>query len=398
MKRVIILGSTGSIGENALRVIKSMRNDFRVIGLSASLNFRRLLEQAEEFNVKDVVVADERAAAACRKAAKRGIRIGCGEEGLVALASEKDADVILCSIVGMAALMPVAAAINTGKNIALATKEILVAAGSVLMPMAEKKNVNFLPVDSEHSAIFQCLCGAALNGNAMSVRSYSHVLKKIILTASGGPFIKKEKINWDKVTVKEALRHPRWKMGRKITIDSATMMNKGLEIMEAMWLFGVPFEKVNLLIHPESIVHSMIEFADGSILAQMSVPDMRIAIQYALTWPEHKTSNVARLNLAEIGNLHFSAVDVNRFPCLRLALEAAKTGGTMPAVLNEANDVAVDMFLQGRIRFSDIWNIVEMAMQKHVLRRNPSLDDILEAAKWSRKMALTTLQKIEIRK
>jgi len=391
MKRVVILGSTGSIGESALQVVRALPGRFAITGLAAASNYRKLLKQAAEFGVRQVAVVDRAAAQACRKAAPRGITVLSGEDGLETLASAS-ADIVLCSVVGLAGLRPVIAAARAGRDIALATKEVLVAAGEIVRPMCARSGARLLPVDSEHSAIFQCLVGAGerrVGAADIPVKE----IRRLILTASGGPFGNRPGVDLKRVTVHEALRHPRWTMGRKVTVDSATLMNKGLEVIEARWLFGVPIDRIDLVVHPESIVHSMVEFVDGSILAQMSVPDMRFAIQYALTCPEHAASGLPALDLARIGKLHFREPNLRRFPCLRLSREAAETGGTMPAVLNGANEVAVRLFLEGRVKFPGIWHTVEHVMQRHAPKMKPALGDIVEADKWSRATALAFSRK-----
>ncbi len=372
-KNIVILGSSGSIGENALRVVEALPGRFNVIGLAVRRNYRRVLDQARRFGVRAVAVEDPAAAEACRRRAPRGVRVYGGAEGLEALAALRRADVVVCAVVGTAGLRPVMAAVEAGTDVALATKEVLVTAGAMVMRACARKGVRILPVDSEHSAVFQCLEGRASEG-----------VRRILLTASGGPFGARLRVNFDRVTVQEVLAHPRWVMGHKVTIDSATMMNKGLEVMEAHWLFGVPLKQIDVVVHPESIVHSLVEFRDGAMLAQLSLPDMRFAIQYALTCPERVESGLPLLNLARLGALHFATPDDRRFPCLRLAREAAETGGTLPAVLNAANEVAVQRFLRGQLRFSGIWHTVEAVMGRHRVARRPGLEDVIEADRWAR--------------
>lgn len=372
MKKIVILGSTGSIGESALRVVAALPAHFQVIGLAAHRNGPRLLEQAQQFGVKNVAVVDPDAARACAARAD-GVAVESGPEGLARIAALENADLVLCAVVGMAGLKPVIAALECGHTVALATKEVLVAAGRMVTAISRRRNAPLLPVDSEHSAIFQCLQGQ----RAADVR-------RLLLTASGGPFAHRPELNLDTVTVAEALKHPRWNMGRKVTVDSATLMNKGLELMEARWLFDKPLACIDVLIHPESIVHSIVEFTDGAMLAQMSPPDMRFAIQYALTYPARIDGGLAPLDLAEKGALHFRHPDPKRFPCLRLAREAGLAEGTMPAVLNAANETGVKLFLDGRIRFSGIWHTVEEVMRRHQNGRDPALEEILEADRWAR--------------
>jgi 1-deoxy-D-xylulose-5-phosphate reductoisomerase len=375
-KRIVILGSTGSIGENALRVAAALPTHLEVVGLASRKNYKRLLEQAQEFNVKHLAVADAEAAEACSRAAPRGITVLAGDAGVEQLAAMEKVKTVVCALVGMAGLKSVMAALQQGTDVALATKEVLVAAGKRVMECAARNHARILPVDSEHSAIFQCLEGRP----ADSVR-------RLILTASGGPFATRDDVDFDRVTVADALRHPRWNMGRKVTVDSATLMNKGLEIMEAHWLFGVPYDRIDVVIHPESIVHSMVEFVDGSVLAQMSPPDMRFAIQYALTWPDRLDGGLPPLEMAKLGALHFASPNLLRFPGLGLARKAAVTGGTMPAVLNAANEVAVQNFLEDKISFAGIWHTVESVMSRHHSIAEPTLEQIAHADQWSRQEA-----------
>ncbi len=373
MKKVVILGSTGSIGRSALRVAEALPDRLKIVGLASRGNVRALLRQAARFGVKNVCVADPHAAAACSRAELGGRRLFKGAEGLAEIAALAEADVVLCSVVGVAGLKPVLAALQHGADVALATKEVLVAAGSIVMETARRHNARILPVDSEHCAIFQCMDTCRDNE-----------ARKILLTASGGPFHHQPRVNFDKVTVAEALNHPKWQMGRKVTVDSATLMNKGLEVIEAHWLFGMPMKDIDVVVHPESIVHSAVEFRDGSILAQLSVPDMRFAIQHALTYPDRVDGRLPRLDLAKRGCLRFHEPDLDRFPCLGLARAAGEKGGTRPAVLNAANEVAVEKFLEGRIAFSGIWHTVEKVLRMHRGTANPSLEEILAADEWAR--------------
>ena len=372
-KNIVILGSTGSIGESALRVVAAFPDRFRIVGLAAQTKVERLLEQARLFSVERVAVADHEAARRARQLAPAGLTVLAGPEGLEELAAQDTADIVLMAVVGMAGLSPVLAALRQGTDVALATKEVLVAAGQKVMAASRASGARILPVDSEHSAIFQCLGGQ----DADRVR-------RLMLTASGGPFAHNPRLDLEKVTVAEALKHPRWNMGRKVTVDSATMMNKGLEIIEAHWLFGVPFDRIEVVIHPESIVHSMVEFQDGNVLAQLSVSDMRFAIQLALTWPERLDGALPALDLARLGTLHFAAPDEARFPCLSLARAAARAGGTMPVILNAANEVAVQEFLNGKLSFPGIWRTVEKVLGRHTALADPDLPDILAADRWAR--------------
>lgn len=372
------MGSTGSIGESALRVAEAIPDRITIVGLACRRDYRKMLQQAVRFGVRDVAVGDPEQGCLCAAEAPAGVRVRIGAEGVTALAAECEADIVLCALVGMAGLAPVLAALGAGRDVALATKEVLVAAGAIVTREAARTGAQLIPVDSEHSALFQCLAGGRGPGQ----------VKRLVLTASGGPFAAADRLDFEKVTVREALKHPRWDMGRKVTIDSASLMNKGLEIMEARWLFGVPVERIAVLIHPESIVHSMVEFVDGSVLAQLSPPDMRFAIQCALTWPERCDGGLPALDLAAAGPLHFRQPDLHRFPCLELARSAATRGGTMPAVLNAANEVAVEKFLAGTLRFPGIWRLVTAVMERHRMETDPSLDAILAADEWARREAV----------
>jgi 1-deoxy-D-xylulose-5-phosphate reductoisomerase len=393
MRSLVILGSTGSIGESALKVVAALPNDLRVTGLATRTHVDRVLEQAQQFGVKHVAVADAAAAAEARRKAPAGVKILSGDDGMAELAAGTEADTVLCALVGMAGLRPTLAAIEAGRDVALATKEVLVAAGEIVMAARARKGVRILPVDSEHSALFQCLQSPAFApacvqpAHAPASQAAETRIRRLLLTASGGPFAKRKDMDFDKVTIKEALAHPRWAMGRKVTIDSATMMNKGLEIMEARWLFNVALDKIDVVIHPESIVHSLVEFVDGAFLAQLSQPDMRFAIQYALTWPDRAEVTMPPLDLAQLAQLHFTSPDETRFPCLRLARQAAQAGGTAPVVLNAANEVAVEAFLNGRIAFAGIWHKVEQVLSSHSIRPVRELADILAVDQWARQQA-----------
>ena len=373
MKRVILLGSSGSIGESTCKVARALPEKMKIVGLAVAKSTDRLLEQAQEFGVKALAVSDSQAAENVKSRLPSGAKFYCGPDGLTRMVEETQADMVLVAIVGTAGLAPALAALKSGKDLAVASKEILVLAGSEVMSEAKKRKKQVLPVDSEHNAIFQCLQGA----NEKEVR-------KVILTASGGPFRKSSSEEMQKVTVAQALKHPTWSMGKKITIDSATMFNKGLEMIEAHWLFGLPMSQVDVVVHPQSIVHSMVEFIDGSVLAQLSVTDMCFPIQYAVTYPERMPSGLPPLDLAKLGNLSFEAPDEKRFPALRLAREAGEAGGTLPGVFNAANEVAVEAFLEERISFSRIWGIVEEVMQGHRTEKNPSLSAIVSADEWAR--------------
>ena len=370
MKNISILGSTGSIGTQTLEVA-SFLGDVQVLGLSTNTNIDLLETQIRKYKPQIAAVVDENSAKLLKIAVKdTDTKIVSGTDGLCEVSTICDIDTVVTSIVGIAGLIPTMAAIEGGKNIALANKETLVTAGSIVMDAAKNNNVSILPVDSEHSAIFQCI-GA----------SDKSQIKKLIITASGGSFYGKTVDDLKNVTVKDALNHPNWSMGRKITIDSATLMNKGLEIIEAHWLFGMGYDDIDVIIHRESIIHSMVEFTDGSILAQMGLPDMKLPIHYALCYPNRAASMSEPLNLAKIGKLTFAQPDYDTFKCLSLAINAGMTGGTMPTVLNAANEVAVDMFLNGRIKFLEIGEIVQKCLQNHKNIINPKLIDIIDTDK-----------------
>ncbi len=369
MKRVVILGSTGSIGENALRVVDTLSDRLQVVGLAARRNTARLVEQAQAFGVVHM------AADACAPELPGGMTLHAGPEGLVELATLPDVDIVLCSVVGLAGLPPVLAAVEQGTDVALATKEVLVGAGQRVMQTCERTGARMLPVDSEHSGLFQCLAGHTAGDAGV---------RRMILTASGGPFRGRPDIDFERVTASEALAHPTWSMGPKVTIDSATLMNKGLELIEAHWFFRVPFSRLDVLVHPQSIVHAMIEYEDGNSVAHMTRADMRFAIQYALTWPDRCEGGLPALDLAALEGLTFEAPDRSRFPALDLAVAAGEAGGTHPAVLNAANEVAVERFLAGEIRFSGIWRVVEATLSEHKRVDDPDLDAIMAADQWAR--------------
>jgi len=376
MKRVVILGSTGSIGRQALDVVRKLPGKFKVVGLAAGKNWQLLARQVREFRPDAAVLEGKQELNNLRS--ELGYDgtpdLAWGRSGLENLAMLPQADIVLVAVAGALGIYPTIAAINAGKDVALANKETLVAAGHLIMELVARKKTALLPVDSEHSAIWQCLNGQE-----------RRAVEKVILTASGGPFLNFSEEEMETVTVDMALAHPNWQMGDKITIDSATLMNKGLEIIEAKWLFGVNYAQIEVVIHPQSIIHSAVEFWDGSIIAQMGSPDMRLPIQYALTYPERMPGCCQRLKLTSLQGLTFEAPDTDRFPSLKLAFEAGKTGGTMPAVLNAANEVAVDSFLQGRIPFRAIPFIVGKVMDKHLTVTQPGLEEIMEADCWARK-------------
>jgi len=374
MKRLAILGSTGSIGQQTLKVVRSFGDRFQVIGLGAGRNLPLLERQIEEFQPKLVSIEEADLTQSLRHPQHELL-------SLDELASHPDVDLVVIAISGKAGLGPTLAAIEAGKSIALATKEVLVMAGEIVTTAARRRGVEILPIDSEPSAIWQCL------------RGEERSVARLILTASGGPFRQFSREQLATVTPQQALEHPTWKMGKKITIDSATMMNKGFEVIEAHWLFDVPMEKIEVVVHPQSIVHSFVEFVDGSTKAQLSPPDMRLPIQYALFYPERPPSELPRLDFSNIGPLTFEAPDLERFPCLRLALEAGQRGGTYPAVLSAADEVAVELFLEQRISFLDIATLVEDTLEQHQSVPHPSLEEILAADAWARERAA----KIEIR-
>ncbi len=371
-KAISILGSTGSIGTQTLDVARKL--NIRVCAISANSNIEALEKQAREFGPEIVAVADyDKAELLADKLFGTGIRVVGGEDGLLEVASHKEADTVVTSMVGISGLIPTMHAILAGKNIALANKETLVTAGNLIMSEARKHGISIYPVDSEHSAIFQCLAGNERSS-----------VSKIILTAPGGPFRGKTYNELEKVTLEQALKHPNWSMGSKITIDSATLMNKGLEVIEAKWLFDLTHETIDVIVHPQSIIHSMVEYKDGSIIAQLGTPDMRIPIQNALTYPERVDNAFSKLDLLKTGALTFETPDVVNFPCLKLAYDALKAGGTAPAVMNGANEVAVSLFLKRKIGFMDIPRIIEEVLSKHFVNTDPSLNDIIEVDNWAR--------------
>ena len=380
-KRVVILGSTGSIGTSALKVARDLPEWMQVVGLAAATNAEVLAAQAAEFQVRHVALADPDAAGAAATLMPHSTTLHTGPQGLVDLIHETQPDTVLVAIVGTAGLRPALAAIDTGADLAVASKEILVMAGESVMAAAAQRKVHILPVDSEHNAIFQCLEGRAPSSVA-----------RLLLTASGGPFRTLPADQLAAVTVEQALRHPTWSMGRKITIDSATLFNKGLEMIEARWLFDVEMARIDVVVHPQSIVHSMVEFIDGSVLAQLSHSDMCFPIQYAITWPARTRGRLRPVDFAALGQLTFEAPRCGDFPALTLARAAGEAGGTLPAVLNAANEVAVAAFLDGLLSFPDIWHVVGRTMEKHRIQSAPSLDDLLEAEGWARAIASETVR------
>lgn len=375
MKKISILGSTGSIGTQTLDVVRKNPDKFKVIAISANSSVDLLLEQIIEFKPKYVAVYNEDSAKKLKEKIPSNINIEVlsGMEGLEKISSLDEIDVLLTAIVGMIGLVPTLCAIRNGKTIALANKETLVTAGKLVMSEAKKYNVDILPVDSEHSAIFQCLNGEK-NKN----------IEKIILTASGGPFRGKKKEELLNVTKNEALKHPNWNMGRKISIDSSTLMNKGLEVIEAKWLFGVDYKDIDVVIHPQSIIHSMVQFNDSSIIAQMGCPDMRLPIQYALTYTDRILNDFERMDFTKFSKLTFEKPDLDTFPCLKLAFDCLKMGGTYCTVLNASNEVLVNEFLEDKIGFYDIPYYIEKTLQAHNSIENPTLEEILEVDRWAR--------------
>ena len=373
MKNVVLLGSTGSIGTSTVKVAEDLPNHIRLIGLAAGNNDALLLQQAQKHLPEAISINNRVKARELEKTLGSATQVYAGDEGLINLATLPSADIVLIAIVGTAGLKPALAAIRAGKDIAIASKEILVMAGEIVMNEARRHGVRVLAVDSEHSAIFQCLDGKS-----------SDSVRKLWLTASGGPFRATPREEFPNLTVESALKHPSWVMGRKITIDSATLFNKGLEMIEARWLFDVGMDRVGVLVHPQSIIHSMVEFVDGALLAQLSTPDMCLPIQYALTYPERVPSDRVHTDFVKLGSLTFEEPDPERFPALKLARRAGEVGGTLSAVLNAANEVAVDAFLKKKINFPQITETVRRVMDAHKVVSHPPLEKILEADAWAR--------------
>jgi len=376
MKKIAILGSTGSIGLSTLEVVRKFPDHFAVEVLTVNTRIDLLEKQIHEFHPKTVVVKDLRLATELEKRLGTNCEVLAGEEGLIQVAASSQYDVFVGAMVGFSGLAPTIEAVKRGKRIALANKETLVVAGEMVLELAKKFGAELLPVDSEHSAIFQCLNGENTSG-----------VDKLILTASGGPFLHKAKNELAAVSVEEALNHPNWKMGNKITIDSASMMNKGLEVIEARWLFGITPNNIEIVIHPQSIIHSMVKFVDGSIKAQLSTPDMKLPIQYALTYPERFASEFVQTDLPLIQTLTFLEPDFNKFECLKLAFEVLQTGGTSPCILNASNEVAVEKFLKGKIKFSAIPEIIEKSLAKFENHLKPDLETIINCDKETRMYA-----------
>jgi len=382
-KSVAILGSTGSIGERTLDVIRSLGGDWRVVGLTAGSNWRGLIEQAREFTPRQIAIADAQHYGALRDAlGNSSIEVLCGPEGVAEVASLAEAQFILCAIVGSASIEPTLSAARCGKDLGLASKEALVAAGKLLLDQARNSGARIIPVDSEHSAIFQALQSGK-----------KEELSQIMLTASGGPFLDWPIEKIKKATPAHAMNHPTWSMGKKITIDSATMMNKGLELIEAHYLFGLSADRIRVVIHPESVVHSLVEFCDGVMIGQLSQPDMAIPIQYALTWPERKAAPASRLDLAALGRLTFMEPDREKFPALDLARQAARMEGSAPAVMSSANEQAVECFAQGRISFPEIVELTAEVLSRHDYNARPNLPELLEIDRWARNEVLRCLKR-----
>ena len=377
-KKVVVLGSTGSIGESTIKVANDLSDRIEIIGIAACKSDEKLLSQLKETGATSACLTDPESAQRASTNMPDGVRFFHGEEGLIELATLEEADIVLISIVGVAGLRPALAALEAGKDLAVASKEILVMAGQAVMETAAKNGAKVLPVDSEHNAIFQCLEGKE-----------SKDVSRLILTASGGPLRKSSAEEIQNVSPREALQHPTWKMGPKITIDSATLFNKGLEMIEAKWLFDIDMNRVEVVVHPQSIIHSMVEFIDSSILAQLSTTDMCFPIQYAITWPERVSNRLEPLDFTQISKLDFEAPRIKDFPALELARHAGNVGGTLPAVMNAANEVAVDGFLNDKISFPGIWDHVSKVMDNHEIVNNPSVDELIQSDKWARDCPLT---------
>ena len=372
MKKIAILGSTGSIGTQTLDVVREHSDELQVVALAAGTNKERSKEQIKEFHPKLVSLSDEKKAQELKEElAGEQVEVVCGMEGLIEVAGADSADVVVTAVVGMMGILPTMEAIKKGKDIALANKETLVTAGHLIIPMAKEYGVSILPVDSEHSAIFQSLQGEP-----------KAALDKILLTASGGPFRGKSAEFLETVTLEDALNHPNWSMGPKITIDSSTMVNKGLEVMEAKWLFGVDYSQIEVVIQPQSIIHSMVQYVDGAIIAQLGTPDMRVPIEYALFYPERRSLSGDRLDFSKLSQITFEKPDYKVFRGLSLAIEAGKTGGTMPTVFNAANERAVAKFLKGEIKYTDIVRSIEKCMDAHKVSAHPDLEEILATEQW----------------
>ena len=379
MKHISILGSTGSIGTQTLEIVRQFPDEFKVVGLTSNKNIELIRQQIKEFKPIAVAVMDFKKANELKNFTSA--QVYSGIDGLNKIASLNEADTVVNALVGSVGIEPTYNAIKNKKNIALANKETLVAAGSIIMKEIKKNNIKLMPIDSEHSAIFQCLNGENINE-----------VSKITLTCSGGPFKNYSREQLGNVVVEDALKHPTWNMGNKITIDSATLMNKGFEVIEAHWLYGIDYEKIKIVVHPQSIVHSLVEFVDKSVIAQLGLPDMKIPIQYALSYPKRFQSLQESLDLTKIKNLEFKKPDSEMFPCLKYAYEAGTIGGTLPAVINTANEIAVRAFLENKIRFLDIARLIRKIMDSHTIIKNPNLSDILEVDKKTKEQAKNIIE------
>jgi 1-deoxy-D-xylulose-5-phosphate reductoisomerase len=387
MKRLAVLGSTGSIGVNTLDIVRQFPERFKVIGLSAGLNIQLIKEQILQVQPKVVSVGSKELAERLRQEIPSGsVEIVHGMEGLIRVATHPEVDQVVSALVGAVGLNPTLSAVRSGKGVALANKETLVMAGKIIMEEARKKEAQILPVDSEHSAIFQALLGHRKED-----------VDRLILTASGGPFLNLSVSELQGVTVRDALNHPHWEMGKKITIDSASLMNKGLEVIEAHWLFNIPVEKIAVQIHPQCIVHSMVEYVDGSIVAQLGIADMRIPISYALSFPQRLPLSLPRLDLSRRGALTFSPPDPDRFPCLQLAYRAIKIGETMPAILSATNEIAVNAFMEGSIKFTEIPLLIQRVMEEHEVKPVHTAEDVLKADQWARERSKVFLERGDFR-
>jgi 1-deoxy-D-xylulose-5-phosphate reductoisomerase len=378
MKKILILGSTGSIGLNTLDVIRKFPERFKIVGLTTNTNTNKLIKQINEFSPSAVVISDGNKIGDIKTKFGNKCGVYSGKNGLVQISKELDYDILVSSLVGFAGLNPTIEGIKRGKRIALANKETLVVAGERIVSLIKDHNAELIPIDSEHSAIFQSLTGETTKN-----------IKNIILTASGGPFFSKSIEDFNTITVKEALAHPNWDMGNKITIDSATMMNKGLEVIEAHWLFGLPNERIKVVIHPQSVIHSMVEFIDGSIKAQLSLPDMRLPIQYALTYPERLSANFVNTNFPKLSSLTFFEPDLDKFKCLKLAYDVMELGGTAPCILNAANEIAVEKFLNEEISFTKIPELIEYALEKIEIINTTDLETIFDCDRRTRELLMT---------
>ncbi|TAK51300.1 MAG: 1-deoxy-D-xylulose-5-phosphate reductoisomerase [Bacteroidetes bacterium] len=378
-KNICILGSTGSIGKNSLEVIARFPELFRPASLTTNSNIDLLEQQIARFKPQRVGVLNESAASELKKRLNGSVEMFCGAEGLQELARAEETDILINSLVGFAGLKPTIEAIKKGKTVALANKETLVVAGELITALIQKHHATLIPIDSEHSAILQCLAG----------ENPEHI-SRLMLTASGGPFLHLDNAAFETISVEAALQHPNWNMGNKITIDSATLMNKGLEVIEAHWLFNLPLEKIEVVIHPQSIIHSMVEFIDGSVKAQLGIPDMKLPIQYALTYPERLSAPHPRIDFVKLREMTFFAPDTEKFPCLRLAYDAMRKGGTAPAIMNAANEIAVELFLKKRIGFTQIPRLIEQALEAIPVHPVASLESVIEADSTARKFVLSS--------